>query len=121
MALFGVRDFMICCVCHGETHQIGIHYDEYNRRNKEWDRHIFWCCEECGPQRAEKYAMTKVNTPAIAENNEAHAIREGGRAAGQYLMQTGKFDMRAMTPEEWETFLTTFLAAYEATIREKYG
>ena len=31
-------------------------------------------------------------------------VREGGRAAGQYLDSIGKFDLSALTPDEYDAF-----------------
>lgn len=38
------------------------------------------------------------------EPSEERAVAFGGRQAGAYLEEIGKFDLREMTAEEWATF-----------------
>lgn len=49
---------------------------------------------------------------------ETDAIEAGGKAAGAYLEQIGKFDLREMTRDEWLTFLHTFDAQRSAVLRD---
>lgn len=49
---------------------------------------------------------------------ESEAIEAGGKAAGGYLEQIGKSDLRDLTKDEWLTFLHTFDAARSAVLRD---
>lgn len=46
------------------------------------------------------------------EDSEIAGIDEASKAAGEYLEELGKFDLRELTPNEWREFLYVAVKAY---------
>lgn len=53
----------------------------------------------------------------INQSDEAKARQVGGQSAGQFLESIGVFDLRDLSPDQWDLFLQRFLEGYAAQMR----
>src|SRR5678816_2351400 len=59
-------------------------------------------------------------TPDMTKNEEA-ALKQAGRAAGEYLDELGETDLAELTEEQYQTFLRTLFETYSETLVELAG
>lgn len=97
MTLLRDLSVAICRVCHrpGEARA----YTPDGKRP-------LWLCDD---PDCFILAPTVYDMPSAESRRVTHeARRAAGAAAGGYLVKIGKTDLADLTPEEWDTFLTTY-------------
>jgi hypothetical protein len=116
---FATREPTVCAVCRRRAVWLG-YVPHYRRPGSRWRQPrgpVIWLCADNGCHAVARKVYRMPN-PALDACEHAAAL-EAGAAAGAYLEEIDKFDLRTLDESEWREFLRRLFAGFEVVMRRK--
>ncbi len=116
MSVFAAAKFetpdMVCSGC-GKRARGPVQPDwiDIDIRNQETNA-LEECGAVCGHECLNKWLNKGVTKVMDATQRELDNVREAGAVGGEYLESIGKFDLSALSEDEWMTFLQAVIGTY---------
>lgn len=101
-----------CAAC-GKRHggRVPAHWMEVDIRNTK-TKALEDCLAVCSWECMTKW-ITKETTMTDPTKPELDALMLAGQAGGEYLESLGRYDLSALSEDEWTTFLSCVISKYQ--------
>jgi hypothetical protein len=104
---------MVCRTCgkraRGPTQPGWLDMDLRDKDTGELQECVAFCRVECMTTWISKETKAVIDPTAV----ELDILQSAGQAGGEYLDSIGKFNLEALSGDEWMVFLQTIIGKYE--------